>query len=127
MFQAILPSLQENFVKNKGVFKIKVSSKIVNRWKPLIIFAKSSVLDVWQITKYISEKCLSFHHQECHDTLKISQINTAIDIINIRNIKLIIFSEIRRHYRNEPRKKIAKQTQQKDAFRLQTFFQEKLV
>ena len=35
--------------------KMERFAKIINGWKPLIIFAKRSILDVWQNSHYASE------------------------------------------------------------------------
>ena len=37
------------------ILKMEFFAKIVNHWKLLIIFTKSSVLDVWVGSEYISE------------------------------------------------------------------------
>ena len=34
--------------------KMEIFAKIANAWKPLIIFAKCSILDVWEGSEYAS-------------------------------------------------------------------------
>ena len=51
--------------------KMEVFSKIVNGWKLLIIFAKSSFLDDWQGFEYASEPLIDFADLVFWDVLRI--------------------------------------------------------
>ena len=58
----------EAYAEPWQAFKMNLFAKIVNGWKPLTFFAKSSNLDVWQGSEYAS----------CIDELESTdQINTC--------------------------------------------------
>ena len=44
----------EAYSEHSQTSKMEHFPKIVNSWKPLIIMAKSSILDVWQGSEYAS-------------------------------------------------------------------------
>ena len=47
--------MREAYSEHCQTSKMELFAKIVNSWKPLSIFAKSSILDVWQDSEYSSE------------------------------------------------------------------------
>lgn len=53
-FITIFWGITEVYSKPCRTSKIRYFAKIVGRWKPLTIFAKSCILDLWQGSEYIS-------------------------------------------------------------------------
>ena len=47
-------SYAELYSQPSQIFKMELFAKIVNTWKPLTIFAKNSILDIWQGSEYVS-------------------------------------------------------------------------
>ena len=46
------------YLKPIQISKMELA-KMIKGWKPLFIFGKSSILDVWQCSKYASDTCLN--------------------------------------------------------------------
>ena len=68
--------LSQTYTESCQIFKMVLFAKIVNDWKLLSIFAKSSILVVWQGSEYTSGCCAEvFLLILEHDTTKPSFYN----------------------------------------------------
>ena len=54
----LLLHLSEAYSEHSQIIKIKLFANIVNSWKSLTVFAKNSVLDVWQSSEHTAGFCM---------------------------------------------------------------------
>ena len=63
----IITECRDVFIEPYQTRKVKLFVMIVNGWKSLTVFARSSTWDVWQGSEYISDSC--------HRILDCTEIN----------------------------------------------------
>ena len=99
----LLVQKAEAYLKSCQTSRMELLVKIVNGWKPLSIFAKSSILDVWHGFEYASNKFTKYLIYKVRNVgafirscfLKFLKINFQTIFPNLRNSSVSLSGQCR--------------------------------